>query len=51
MLTGLIWRAIDHFLIPGMVRSKQASLRERLARELQVSAPAPGAVLSPPAHA
>ena len=51
LLVGLIWGVIDLFLIPGMVREKQASLRQRLTRELEASAPAPGAALSSPARA
>ena len=34
MVVGLIWLFIDLFLIPGMVRAKQAHLRDRLAREI-----------------
>ncbi len=34
MVVGLIWLFVDLFLIPGMVRAKQAHLRERLSREI-----------------
>ena len=43
LLVGLIWLVVDLFLIPGMVRAKQAHLRERLTREI---APTPSAVLT-----
>ncbi|MBB4041237.1 TM2 domain-containing membrane protein YozV [Microvirga flocculans] len=34
VLIGFVWLFIDLFLIPGMVRSKQQELRQRLAYQL-----------------
>lgn len=34
LVVGLIWWAIDIFLIPGMVRERQRNLRDRFIREL-----------------
>lgn len=34
LVIGLIWWAIDIFLIPGMVRERQRALRDRFTREL-----------------
>lgn len=33
VLIGIVWFFIDLFLIPGMVRAKQAEMRERLERQ------------------
>lgn len=43
MLVGLIWLLIDLFLIPRMVRAKQAGLRAQLTREI---APTTSAILT-----
>ncbi len=43
LIVGLIWLVIDLFLIPGMVRARQAHLRERLTREI---APTTSAILT-----
>lgn len=34
ILIGFLWLLIDAFLIPGMVRSKQQAIRQRLAYQL-----------------
>ncbi len=34
ILVGFLWFLIDAFLIPGMVRSKQQDIRQRLAYQL-----------------
>jgi TM2 domain-containing membrane protein YozV len=34
VLIGFVWLFVDVFLIPGMVRSKQQELRQRLAYQL-----------------
>lgn len=34
VLIGFVWLLVDLFLIPGMVRSKQQELRQRLAYQL-----------------
>lgn len=34
ILIGFLWFLIDAFLIPGMVRSKQQDIRQRLAYQL-----------------
>ncbi|MCJ2144584.1 TM2 domain-containing protein [Methylobacterium sp. E-066] len=49
IVVGLVWLVIDLFLIPGLVRAKQASLRARLTQELGPSLPAGGAALASPA--
>ena len=50
ILIGFIWVVLDLFLIPGMVRAKQASLRARLTRDLGPSLRAASAALAPPAR-
>ncbi|MCJ2133680.1 TM2 domain-containing protein [Methylobacterium sp. J-026] len=50
IVIGVIWLVVDLFLMPGMVRANQASVRDRLMRNLQTSRPASGAALSPPDH-
>ena len=50
ILVGFIWVVLDLFLIPGMVRAKQASLRARLTRDLGPSLRAASAALAPPAR-
>ena len=45
-----VWAVFDLFLIPGMVRAKQASLRARLTRDLGPSLRAASAALAPPAR-
>jgi TM2 domain-containing membrane protein YozV len=34
VLIGFLWLLVDAFLIPGMVRSKQQDIRQRLAYQL-----------------
>ena len=43
VLIGFIWLFVDLFLLPGMVRAKQADLRRRLKREV---APTTSAILT-----
>ncbi|GJD35502.1 TM2 domain-containing protein [Methylobacterium aerolatum] len=43
LVVGLIWLVIDLFLIPRMVRAKQAELRQRFARQV---APTTSAILT-----
>lgn len=50
ILIGCIWVVLDLFLIPGIVRAKQASLRARLTRNLGPSLRAASAALAPPAR-
>lgn len=38
ILIGFLWLLIDAFLIPGMVREKQAELRDRLTAEVMAGA-------------
>ena len=37
LIIGLIWTLIDVFLIPGMVREKRDTVRQRLSLEVGVT--------------
>ncbi|TXM99611.1 TM2 domain-containing protein [Methylobacterium sp. WL64] len=47
ILIGFIWVVVDLFLLPDMVRAKQAGLRARLTRELS---PSGSRALASPTH-